>query len=642
MDRKEIHELAKQILGPNTELIDQPEWVSMCCPLAAWTHEKGVDHNPSAGVSVQVGKPSIFNCLSAETMVMTRDGDVPISELSGRRVELLTTAGWVLSTVASYGVQPLQRVVMSRNGVTRVEYATAGHRWFARSQGSSGKYTERTTSELRAGNRMQSVLPKRRSEWSFSADGVVHGVIFGDGSRHCNGRHGTVNLYGNKMELHEWFSGYRTTWYLDEQRPYVRCCGELAYAKNLPPTDSTDEYLLGFIAGYLATDGCVSKSGTVTISCATRETLEWLRAVATRLGLVTYGIKTQMRVGYGSHESALYSLCFVNSTLHESLFLRADHKARYVGNVHAYDRLGWQVVSVEDSGRVEEVYCAEVPVHHAFALKDNLLTGNCFTCHRKGTVSWLLRQLERYSGEEWEGMAAALEKGEFYGGEIPEWGAHDVKMVPQPIDASVYLDLYDSAADHPYLKTRGISPGAALEMGLLHDPGDNGGTERILFPVYGYDRQLYGFSGRDVTGKAKLRVKDYHGLPKKHMLLGSHLLQPNDEYVVLTEGLFDYAKMVEYGEPGVAMMCSSLTEEQAEILKDIGKPVYFFHDDDQAGLEARDTAREQLWKYVPVLKVRYPKECTVETKEGDLRPPKDPAELSRKQVRKMIQDARLM
>jgi len=163
-----------------------------------------------------------------------------------------------------------------------------------------------------------------------------------------------------------------------------------------------------------------------------------------------------------------------------------------------------------------------------------------------------------------------------------------------------------------------------------------------LFPVYGYDKKLYGFSGRAVSKKTKLRVKDYHGLPKKHMLLGAHLIQPDDEFVILTEGLFDYANMVENGYPGLAMMCSALTDEQAEILKDIGRPVYFFHDDDKAGLEARDKVREKLCQYLPVLKVRYPAECTVETPEGDLRPPQDPAELSRKQIAKMLKDARLM
>jgi len=267
---------------------------------------------------------------------------------------------------------------------------------------------------------------------------------------------------------------------------------------------------------------------------------------------------------------------------------------------------------------------------------------NCFTCHTKGRLSWLLHKLEKYTGEDWGDMAAALDKGEFFGGSLPAWGStEEVDILPPPIDKAESFGLYDSAVGHPYLKERGITTTAARVMELLHDPGD-GKDERILFPVYGLDGSLYGFSGRATSPRAKLRVKDYFGLPKRHLLLGSHLILPEDEYVILVEGLFDYAKLVSYGEPVMAFMSSTLTQMQAEIVKEIGKPVYFFHDNDGPGEDARDRAKELLWRHVPVMKVRYPKERTIETAEGDLRQPKDPAELAYAQVRQMLMDARLL
>ncbi len=268
---------------------------------------------------------------------------------------------------------------------------------------------------------------------------------------------------------------------------------------------------------------------------------------------------------------------------------------------------------------------------------------NCFTCHSKGKLSWLLRKLEQYTGEDWGDMASALDSGEFFGGSLPAWGSVDEQdRLPEPINKEESFDLYDSAETHMYLRRRGITRAAARTMELLHDPGDNGREERILFPVYGPDKLLYGFSGRATSPTAKLRVKDYFGLPKRHLLLGSHLILPDDEYVILVEGLFDYAKLVTYGEPVMAFMSSTLTPMQAEIVKNIGKPVYFFHDNDGPGEDARDRARELLWRHVPVMKVRYPRECTVETAEGDLRQPKDPAELTQEQVREMLADARLL
>lgn len=266
---------------------------------------------------------------------------------------------------------------------------------------------------------------------------------------------------------------------------------------------------------------------------------------------------------------------------------------------------------------------------------------NCFTCHSKGKLSWLVRKLASFTGEDYGEYAETLDKGEFYGGFIPTWGTVTEDKIPKPIDKESSFDLYDPAYNHPYLAERGISREAAVRMELLHDPGD-GGTERILFPVYSPSKELYGFTGRAVTPHAKLRVKDYFGLPKRHLLLGSHLVQDDDDYVIVVEGLFDYAKLVTYEYPAMAFMSSTLTTHQADILKSIGKPVYFFHDNDAAGEDARDNAKELLWRHLPVMKVRYPTEECIETPEGGMRRAKDPAELTRKQVAKMIREARLL
>ena len=266
---------------------------------------------------------------------------------------------------------------------------------------------------------------------------------------------------------------------------------------------------------------------------------------------------------------------------------------------------------------------------------------NCFTCHSKGKLSWLVRKLASFTGEDYGEYAEGLDKGEFFGGFIPTWGAKEVDKLPKPIDRERSFDLYDPAYDHPYLTERGISREAAARMELLHDPGD-GGTERILFPVYSPEKELYGFTGRAVTQGAKLRVKDYFGLPKRHLLLGSHLVQDDDEYVIVVEGLFDYARLVTFGYPAMAFMSSTLTPYQADILKAMGRPVYFFHDNDRAGEDARDNAKELLWRHLPVMKVRYPKDLCIETREGDMRQPKDPAELTEKQVATMLREARLL
>lgn len=40
------------------------DWIQIPCPLAKWTHEKGTDHHPSAGILSTPNRPSIFQCFT--------------------------------------------------------------------------------------------------------------------------------------------------------------------------------------------------------------------------------------------------------------------------------------------------------------------------------------------------------------------------------------------------------------------------------------------------------------------------------------------------------------------------------------------------------------------------------------------------
>ena len=62
--------------------------------------------------------------------------------------------------------------------------------------------------------------------------------------------------------------------------------------------------------------------------------------------------------------------------------------------VAVVDHAGWVVQSVEETDRVEEVFCAEVEDGHAFVLEDNILTGNCFGCQEGGDVITFLIKID--------------------------------------------------------------------------------------------------------------------------------------------------------------------------------------------------------------------------------------------------------
>lgn len=281
---------------------------------------------------------------------------------------------------------------------------------------------------------------------------------------------------------------------------------------------------------------------------------------------------------------------------------------------------------------------------------NNTSVFNCMTCHTKLPLQALVAQYAEYTGEDLADIVGELEDEAYLGPRsMPDWDtARDKSVVEQEaLDASIVLDLYDSAAGHPYLRKRGISRRTAELLQLKVDPSDPAdGEERILFPVFGPEGQLYGMSGRATHKDARLKVRDYAGLKKAYNVLGSHLItQTKPDKIVVVEGLLDYASAWECKQPGVAVMHSTLTAHQAGILRGFGLPTFLFYDNpelDEAGADGVRIASEMLSMYMPVMRVRYPKIWIDDPDERDgghwL---KDPGDLTPTEFEEMIRDARL-
>ena len=256
---------------------------------------------------------------------------------------------------------------------------------------------------------------------------------------------------------------------------------------------------------------------------------------------------------------------------------------------------------------------------------------NCFSCKAKGTLSYLAHLMEGYTGEDYRELRKDIDDNELYMSVLPEWGANQgIRKPPtlKPVDEHM-LSIYPRAtSSHPYLHERFIECDQTIyDLELRVDPS-NKGHERILFPVRGVDGVLYGFTGRAVEEGIEPRVRDYFGLPKRSLLLGAHHIDPTQP-VLLVEGLFDYAMMRQYGYQAMAVMHSSITEQQAMILKDLGAALYVFFDNDKAGIEGAIHVAEVMSPYVPVWRIAYPKKCP------------DPADLEKEEVEEMIANATL-
>lgn len=301
--------------------------------------------------------------------------------------------------------------------------------------------------------------------------------------------------------------------------------------------------------------------------------------------------------------------------------------------------------------------CPLAPYTHASGADSNPSAGlsisdnsvsvfNCFTCGNKAPLPGLLRKYANYTGEDLDDLIEELEEEAYLGvRELPSWESKKSVDADAPLpelDKAIFLDLYEPAAGHPYLRSRGISDETAGVLQLMVDPEDPvDGEERILFPVFGVDGALHGFTGRAVSKTARLKVRDYHGLPKGRCVLGAHLIaQRKPKYMLVVEGLFDYANAWQCGEPAVAVMHSTLTDAQAGILRGFSIPTYLFYDDDDAGQKGVTAAGEALSGYQPVMKVRYPR-VWIEDQAGGGHWLKDPGELVREEFEDMRHDARL-
>lgn len=255
---------------------------------------------------------------------------------------------------------------------------------------------------------------------------------------------------------------------------------------------------------------------------------------------------------------------------------------------------------------------------------------NCFTCHRHGSLPKLLKLLTRYSGQDYTSMIASVETQDLLGAPLPEWGTKPavVDRLGDPIDENIVY-AYESAENHPYVRSRGISGDIAKLFGLLHDP-DNRGVERILVPVRHVTGELYGFLGRAI-GSGTPKVRDYNGLPKRKLLLGLDKARTTSHgYIVLVEGPFDCLRLWTLGYPAVAALHSSLTPAQASLLREHAKSVVLLYDNDRAGKEGRNHAAKMLRNYMPVFKTAYPVSY------------KDPGELKGRHMIRMMSNLKLM
>lgn len=174
---------------------------------------------------------------------------------------------------------------------------------------------------------------------------------------------------------------------------------------------------------------------------------------------------------------------------------------------------------------------------------------------------------------------------------------------------------------YQHLRQKGFSDALLRESGLIsfsergvYDKFFN----RVMFPIMDYNNRVIGFGGRVMgDGEPKyLNSPETKLFDKSRNLFGLNFARKaRKPYMILCEGYMDVISMHQAGfQCAVASLGTSLTENQARLLKRYVNEVLLTYDSDNAGVKAARRA-------IPILKA-----AGISTKVINVKPHKDPDE----------------
>ncbi len=330
----------------------------------------------TAGPALDRDEVAGYNPVSGDTIVVTKElGNIPIRFLKDKYYSVLNKDGrWAPAHFKAYGKQELLEVNLRLNSnSTRTVKCTKNHRWLLE----TGEVVR--AEGLTSGSRIPFVsVPRPEIDEDYIL-GIRHGLVYGDGTavkscKRVKGFH--IRLCGNSNELLSYFDNYPVAYPKSANGdPVVMLYDDFAAThdlKDLPWHEHSQSYLLGFIRGWMAADGSVSKSSQISL-CTANEGKVWLEKWAETLGFVIQRVKKQSaETNYGKRKQDSFVVYFSRSSCVEDDFL-CSWKRELFKPLKSH----WVVTSVISLEEQEEVFCAEVPDTNTFTIGGGLITGNC-------------------------------------------------------------------------------------------------------------------------------------------------------------------------------------------------------------------------------------------------------------------------
>ena len=118
---------------------------------------------------------------------------------------------------------------------------------------------------------------------------------------------------------------------------------------------------------------------------------------------------------------------------------------------------------------------------------------------------------------------------------------------------------------HPYLNERGLTEETAKTFGVGFFSGKGSMHDRIVIPIHNSKGELVAYAGRSIDG-SEPRYKFPAGFHKSLELFNLHRVR-GEVSVVLVEGFFDCMKVTQAGFPCVALMGSTMSKAQEELIR---------------------------------------------------------------------------
>ena len=379
---------------------------------------------------------TLSNCLSGETLILTAEyGLVAIGEIAGETAHVLDGNGtWVAAPINTFGEQPVAPVTLKGgyNGRERKTiYATAGHRWILEGD------DESTTEYLDAGNVLKTVVREDIPYTPAYQAGIRHGIVYGDGSQRPEGEV-KLRLCGPKKSLAGYFNGWTMTTPPSADGDICiyegRDFGRQMDLKNLPNVGASVEYLTGFLRGWMATDGCVTR-GKALISCGTEEA-DWLKRYGPVAGMeVSCVTKLGDETNFGQRNKTIFNVHFHRWTMIEEDFILESHREKFEAASYP-----WIVESVGMMGEAVPVYCPRVTSTNSVQLDLGIHTGQCFTM---GTIPDSMRGIFGHLQE----AALTMQMGGGIGYDFSPLRPKGAPVIKVAADASgplTFMDVWDA------------------------------------------------------------------------------------------------------------------------------------------------------------------------------------------------------